>query len=199
MVFLAAIALLQMILLPLVLKGTSAHIGAMTRGGGHRFWHLPYVGVALAAGAPLFIEMMLVAQHQAGKPMSFDDGISNAQTALLAAGAVSGLLLFGRRLLALKRAPAGQAGPGAGIATPSVGFMACVYLAFVVVDHLTFFMGDKEAGVVNVGLLQQIQPGQIRDMQCDSEMMLVSKLASGTATSAARGLAWCWGGSARNH
>lgn len=134
----------------------------------------------MAAGAlvsfPLLQEFATVSAFASGKPVSPHGDYLPLW--FLGFGGALAVAVFGLRLHRQRTNPnAGFFAVGANAS----GIMVGVYMLFVVADQLMFFAPPREdAGMLNWGLFRE--QGAVKDIQCQSDMLVVKGLDSDTAT-----------------
>jgi len=125
---------------------------------------------------PFLQEFITVGTFSEGKPVS-PRGDCNPLW-FLGLGGVLALAVFGLRLYRQRmNTSAGFLAIGANAS----GIMISVYMLFVVGDQMIFFAPPREdAGMLNWSLFRE--QGLVKDIQCQSDMLVVKGLDSDTAT-----------------
>lgn len=134
------------------------------------------LAIAALISFPLLQELVMVAAFAEGKPVSMQG--SYLPLWFLGCGGALALALFGQRLYRQRTTPSvGFFAVGANAA----GVMVGLYMVVVVADQMMFYAPPREdAGMVNWGLFRE--QGSVKDINCESDMLVVKGLDSEAAT-----------------
>lgn len=135
------------------------------------------MSAAILIGSPLLIEFATVAAFDNGHSIAVD-AENRTPLWLLSTGSCIALVVFGYRLYKQRSQ---QSTNFFAIGANVSSLVIALYICGVVVDQWTFFGSpDNDAGMVNWGALKQMT--DIRDMQCNSDLLVVKDVESENVT-----------------
>lgn len=124
--------------------------------------------------SPVMFELVAMSDFESGKGVALSS--DNNPIWLLLLGSVITLCLYTYRLYYQHKAGTStflSVGPN------FLGILIACYMAFTAIDHLIFYQGD-DAGFLNWSFFRDYK--EISDVNCDSEIMLIKGMKSGTIT-----------------
>ncbi len=137
-----------------------------------------FMGTA-AALAPVMLELGMVGREASGASISLDQS-ATLQLVLLATGGVLSIIAFAARLLRLRRAPEARF---SSVGVNTLGLAIGVYLCVVVVDQVRFLRASgDDVGMLAWSIVRTEFRDTVKDVRCDSEVMIVRGVESGVAT-----------------
>lgn len=123
--------------------------------------------------APLVIEILKQVRIQS-EGVNLGEGSLAAM--LTAAGAAWGLVGFTIRIWKQRSTNPSFKSIGANV----LSWLVCAYMAFVVVDHFTFYQNRADAGVLSWSYFRHME--SVTDVHCESDTMIVSGIDTDEAT-----------------
>jgi len=126
------------------------------------------IGIAMLpagiSGAPLLLDILRHLPRD-GQGVRLDDAPTYMWFTL--AGGLVGLVVFGMRVLQQRSTSANFLSIGGDV----LGLLLGLYLTFVGADQALFFGTRQDVGMVNWAYFQQT--GDVKDVECDAEMMVL--------------------------
>lgn len=176
MVFILSLLVFQaIVIIQCIRTAKLIHAGSLDRfEGGVTI--LGMMASTMLMGFPILQEIGTVAVFSQGKPISPSPDFLPLW--FLGFGGALAVGVFGFRL---RRQHAASNGAFFKIGANVFGIAIGAYMLFVVADQLLFFLPSRqEAGMVNWAIFRA--EGTVKDMQCQSDMLVVKGLESDTLT-----------------